>query len=158
MTDYSSRAATRRASCNTGSPIPKPAPVTLYQIDGGSYHVQTAGERHARELLERMGRKMPERPKAPAAPKIQRKRVARLAAPASSKRERSDKQRFKDMMYRRARRALERFCKARGWKFDILRSEGGYNTIYVGALSFGGSHVFDAMEVACDHYSLRIRY
>lgn len=147
MTDYSSRAATRRASLNTGSRMPAAAPVTIYQVNGASYQVETASMRHVRELMERLGQKMPEVPAVPPAPK-QRKRTAKLAAVTYTKTDLADR-RFKDMMYRRMRRALER----KGAKFSFQNGMYFVHTPETGYTSYSS---FTAMELACEQLGISV--
>jgi hypothetical protein len=46
--------ATRRAACNTGNHDMAPGSLTIIYPVGGIYHIETANQRHIRELSERL--------------------------------------------------------------------------------------------------------
>lgn len=145
MSARSSITATRRASCNTGSRMPKIAPVTVYQVNGGSYHVETVAQRHARELLERLGIPKPVKPEPPVKPKTQRKRAAKLAMTTTGRRERTSEQRQRDKMYRRMRRELE---KVPG-PFELSKNIDTMYRLSVGSFVCIRATAFEALEYAC---------
>lgn len=46
--------ATRRAACNTGNRDMAPGSLTIIYPKGGEYHVETANQRHVREVAQRL--------------------------------------------------------------------------------------------------------
>lgn len=80
--------ATRRAACNTGNRDTTPGALTVFHLEGMPYHVETANERHTREVCERLAALRPQpvvatpvqAPAAQPAAKRKRKAAAHLVA------------------------------------------------------------------------------